>query len=320
MKPSMDDPARLRAHIREWLGLAKQSRSVEFTVVDVHVESTFERQRIRYEAADGDSVSAFLLMPKDLPPAAPAVVIHHQHNGERHFGKSEVCGLVGNPLQAFGPALAEKGIIVLAPDSVCFEDRRAASSGTAPHPDDWKQHYNAMCYRLLRGDTLMRKVLEDAETALSVLASITAVDATRVGIAGHSYGGNTVLFQAALDERVRYACSSGAACSFREKIARGTGIEMAEVLPGVLARFDVDALLGLMAPRPALVVSASEDEYSHDAEAMVELARSAYGRAGSSREALELAHFQGGHALDRQRFDRIVAWLTSAAFAGVSPT
>ena len=310
----MNDPASLRADIRNWLRLESQFQPVQFTVVDVHSEPTFERQRITYEAQDGDSISAFLLLPKKLRQAAPAVVVHHQHNGERHWGKSEVCGLVGNPLQAFGPALAEKGIVVLAPDSLCFEDRRSGSAGTAPHPDDWQQHYNQMCYRLLRGDTLMRKVLEDAETAISILASIATVDAARVGLLGHSYGGNTVLFQSALDERVQYACSSGAACSFRDKIARGTGIEMAEVLPGVLARFDIEMLLGLTAPRPALIVSASDDEYSRDAEAIVELARSVYASAGSPH-ALEHARFQGGHALDRKRFDRIVAWTTSAAFA-----
>jgi len=313
----MTDPDSLRAGIRNWLGLQSPPQAVRFTVVDVHVGPTFDRQRITYQAQDGDSISAFLLVPRGLRQAAPAVVVHHQHNGERHFGKSEVCGLVGNPLQAFGPALAEKGFIVLAPDSLCFEDRRSGTTGTAPHPDDWQQHYNQMSYRLLRGDTLMRKVLEDAETAVSLLAGIAAVDAARVGLVGHSYGGNTVLFQSALDARVRYACSSGAACSFRDKIARGTGIEMAEVLPGVLGRFDIEALLRLTAPRPALVVSASDDEYSRDAEAIVALARPAYASAGSP-DALEHAFFQGGHALDRARFDRIVEWVTSAASAEAS--
>jgi hypothetical protein len=89
---------------------------------------------------------------------------------------------------------------------------------------------------------------------------------------------------------------------------------MAEILPGVLARFDIEVLLGLIAPRPALVVSASDDDYARDAAALVELARSDYGKAGSP-DRLEHAHFQGGHALDRTRFDRIVAWMTSAAFA-----
>ncbi len=308
MSSSTGTPARVRADIRAWLRLASPPDRVELTVVDEHEEPAFVRQRVSYATRDGDAVSAFLLVPKIIGQPAPAVLIHHQHNGERHFGKSEVCGLVGDPNQAFGPALAEQGIIVLAPDSICFEDRRTGVTGTEPHPDDWQQHYNQMCYRLLRGDTLMRQVLEDAETAISLLAAMSEVDSARIGLLGHSYGGNTVLFQAALDERVRFCCSSGAACSYRDKQAHGTGIEMAEVLPGVVARFDVETLLGLIAPRPALVVSASEDEYSRDASALVQLARASYANAGAPT-ALEQAHYEGGHALDRERFEHIVAWM-----------
>ena len=76
-------------------------------------------------------------------------MVFHQHNGAFHLGKSEVAGLVGDPFQAFGPALARRGIAVLAPDAVSFEDRRASGSGTDPHERDWLQHYNAMAYRLI---------------------------------------------------------------------------------------------------------------------------------------------------------------------------
>ena len=272
------------------------------------------RKRITYGAQDGDSIPAFLLVPKGLRGPAPAVLVHHQHNGERHLGKSEVCGLAGDPLQAFGPALAEKGFVVLAPDSICFEDRRTACTGTEAHPDDWLQHYNQMSYRLLRGETLMRKVLEDAEVAVSVLAGLDTVDPSRIGILGHSYGGNTVLFQAALDERVRYACTSGAACSFRTKVREGTGIELAEVLPGVLDHLEIDDLLRLTAPRPMLVVSASDDPYSRDASELVERARPAYA-AAAKPEALEHARYEGGHALTRERSDRIVDWLVATGRA-----
>ena len=51
-------------------------------------------------------------------------MINHQHNSERHFGKSEVCGIVGSPYQAFGPVLARHGFVVLVPDVICFEERR----------------------------------------------------------------------------------------------------------------------------------------------------------------------------------------------------
>jgi len=50
-------------------------------------------------------VPALLLVPEH--PCGAGVVALHQHNSQWHLGKSEVAGLAGEPLQAFGPALAE---------------------------------------------------------------------------------------------------------------------------------------------------------------------------------------------------------------------
>ena len=298
----------LRQETREWLRLASPPRHVQVTTEDVNVEDGYERRRIVFSAPDGDLVPALLLVPNGGRRPAPAVLIHHQHNGERHLGKSEVCGLAGDPLQAFGVALALRGLVVLAPDSICFEDRRSGRTGIEPHESDWQQHYNETTYRLVRGETLMRKVLDDAAAAITVLSGLDIVDSARIGILGHSYGGNTVLFQAALDERVQYACSSGAACSYRRKMEQGTGIEMAEVIPDITARLDVDDLLRLTAPRPMLVVSAPDDPYSADASEMVRLARPAY-TAAMSPAALVHAEYEGGHAMTRERFDGIVEWI-----------
>lgn len=299
-----------RNDIRQWLRLRPPPQNVAVAIESVTPAGAFERRRIVYTAADGDRIPAFLLVPTTGGELRAAILIHHQHNGERHLGKSEVCGLAGDPFQAFGGALAKRGFVVLAPDSICFEDRRAGHTGINPDPSDWQEHYNEMTHRLVRGDTLMRKVLDDAATGLSVLVDSGLVDSTKLGVLGHSYGGNTVLFQAALDERVRFGCSSGAACSYRHKLARGIGIELAEVLPEVLGRFDIDDLLTLTAPRPMLVVSATEDPYSGDASEMVRLAQPAYAAAGT-RGALEHAEYTGEHPLTIERFDRIVNWLTA---------
>jgi dienelactone hydrolase len=301
-----------RTALRRWLQLAPSRRETRVEVQDVVHETSFERRRVVYASPDGDRVPAFLLVPKDRRRPGPAVLIHHQHNGERHLGKSEVCGLAGNPLQAFGVALVERGLIVLAPDSICFEDRRAGHVGVEPAPGDWQQHYDEMTYRLVRGDTLMRKVLDDASAGISMLAALDLVDPERVGVLGHSYGGNTVLFQAALDERVAFACSSGAACSYRHKLAHGTAIEMAEVIPNTIGRFDIDDLLRLIAPRPMLVLSAPDDPYSADGAELVRLAQPAYDEA-SAHGALEHAEHGGGHAVTPERFDRIVRWIDAVA-------
>jgi dienelactone hydrolase len=72
--------------------------------------------RVRLVTA-GDAIPSLLAVPSGTGPF-PAVAVFHQHVGQRHFGKSEVFGLVGDPCQAFGPALARAGFIVLARDSL----------------------------------------------------------------------------------------------------------------------------------------------------------------------------------------------------------
>jgi dienelactone hydrolase len=248
------------------------------------------------------------LLPHADGPFA-AVLIHHQHNSQRYLGKSEVCGLVGDPLQAFGPVLARQGFIVLAPDSICFEDRRSNRTGTEPDEAlDVEQHYNEMCYRLLRGDTLMRKVLSDSAQGISLLGAHPLIDAERIGILGHSYGGNTVLFHGALDERIRFACSSGAACSYHYKMAHQLGIEMAEVIPGFATRYDIADLVACFAPRRVLLMSATDDAASQDADRVVAVAQEMCASMGSA-EHIEHKRYKGGHALTQERVDTIMHWL-----------
>lgn len=282
-------------------------------VLDSTVADGYVRKRIQYEVGDGDVVPAFLFEPT-TPEPSPGVVVFHQHASQWHLGKSEVAGLKGSPWQAFGPELAKRGIVVLAPDSIAFEDRRHNITGTDPDENDWLQHYNEATYRLLHGDTLMRKVLSDAADALSVLIDLDRVISSQVGVLGHSYGGNTVLFHAAVDSRARFAVASGAACSFRTKITERTGIEMSEIIPGFLTRFDVEDLVKAMAPNPVLLVSGEEDKYSRDTPAVIRNAIDTF-RAHGAEAALKGFHYPGGHELDKSRFDAIVEWTVSTATA-----
>jgi dienelactone hydrolase len=268
----------------------------------------YTERLVAFAGAEGD-VPAYLLVPLGEGPF-PGVVAYHQHHSEWHLGKSEVAGRAGDPLQALGPALARRGVAVLAPDAVGFEDRRASGPGIEPRDGDGPRHHNEMSYRLVRGRLLMTTVLRDGAAALSALAAHPAVDAARLGAIGHSYGGNTTLFHAALDERIRFAAASGAACTYRRRMADGTGIELASIVPGILALTDIDGVVGLIAPRPLLLVSAPDDPYSADADA-IEAAVAPRFPAG----ALRHARFAGGHALTEERFGVIVDWVAAAARA-----
>jgi dienelactone hydrolase len=301
----------LRKQISEFLGFSVSDAPVSYETGEVVEEDGYRRLRISYLSQEGEPIPAFLLVPHGSGPFA-AVLVHHQHNSQRHLGKSEVCGRAGDPLQAFGPALARQGILVLAPDSICFEDRRRNRTGIEPDDADVAQHYDEMCYRLLRGETLMHKVLNDSAQAISLLRAHALVDPDRIGMLGHSYGGNTVLFHGALDEHIRFACASGAACTYRYKMTHGLGIEMAEVLPGFVTQYDIPDLVACFAPRELLIVSATDDKLSLDAAQIVTEAQETCAAAGVASR-VENQRYEGGHSLTLERVEAIRQWITQCA-------
>ena len=216
-----------------------------------------------------------------------------------------MCGLAGSPFQAFGPELARRGFVVLAPDSICFEERR---KDTTVEGFDFWQHFNEMCYRILKGEYLMKKVLEDAMNGITLLSNLLYVDDKRIGTLGHSYGGNTVLFISALDERISFSCASGSACTYENRMQNDVGIEMASVIPNFHKRFDIDALVSCIAPRCLLIVSAEDDKYSKDADDIVEKASASYMKFDAMKN-LHHKRYSGGHALTKERFDFIMEWV-----------
>lgn len=288
----------LATTLRARLGLADPV-PVPFQRGEVVAANGYDRERIEYRGLEDDVIPAFLFTPTGRAPVG-GVAVFHQHNGEFHFGKSEVAGLVGSPFQAFGPALARRGLAVLAPDAISFEDRRAGVTGVEPDTYDWLQHYNAMNYRLLDGDTLMRKCLDDAQRAVSVLLQLPGMDPRRVGVAGHSYGGYTSLYHAALDRRCQFACISGAVCSIETRRRAGTGFTLFEAVPGLARLLDTHDVLAAIGPRPVMVVSGTADKYSRDADEVVAQV------AGDYITALRVDR---GHALDQPGFDAILDWV-----------
>ena len=299
----------LRKEIAELIGSAsdKFTAKVDYNILESIKEDGYTRQLIEYESC-GDIVCAFLLLPEILDNN-PAILINHQHNREHHLGKSEVCGLAGNPLQAFGPELAKKGFVVLAPDSICFEKRR---KDPGVEGFDFWQHFDEMCYRLLSGEYLMKKVLIDAMNGITLLSNLEYVDSMRIGTLGHSYGGNTVLFLSALDERIAFGCSSGSACTYENRMLNNVGIEMASVIPNFHGKYDIYDLVSCIAPRKFLVVSAEDDKYSKDASYIIEKASKTYEKM-DVLENLYHYRYSGGHAMTEERYDSIVEWLEANA-------
>lgn len=295
----------------EIIGLEQITDKIEFACDSVSDCDTYIRYKIKYEV-NGRSIPAFLLVPKGEAPF-PAVLINHQHHSQRNWGKSEVCGLVGDPLQDFGSKLACAGFVVIAPDAICFEERRVNAVGTEEnHTEDEWNHFLALCHGILTGETLAKVSIEDAIGAVSVLNGLDIVDKAKIGSLGHSYGGNTTYFAAAFDKRISYAMSSGSVVSYKHRIDNKAGIEMSSIIPGFLKEFEIVDVIKEIAPRDFLIICSDEDKYSKDAPEIYEIAKKHYISKNAERN-LHIKEYKGGHQLTQERFNYILEWIISHA-------
>lgn len=252
----------------------------------------FLRQTIEFAVEPGERIRAFLCLPHGgrREAASPrafagpraAVICFHQHAGNRLLGKSEVVGLAGDPDQAYASELAERGFVTLAADAICFEDRCQDRDAPA------RAHLRELHHRLIRGQTLLGKILHDVAAAVDLLQTLPAVDPGRIGFIGHSYGGRTALFAPVFDRRIKASVSSCGATPYRHM----PGIQVDYVVPGILRHGDLEDVVRLVEPASLLILGGDRDDnWSQDIAEIVTYAQSAF-RQGT----LESALYPAAHA------------------------
>jgi hypothetical protein len=121
---------------------------------------------------------AWLAVPRKPTGRVGAVLALHGHGGT---GEQVVRG---QGLYWYGRALAEMGYVVIAPDIGSHDLQHA-------------------------GWSLMGERVWDALCCLDYVVTRPEVDPNRLAVAGLSLGGETTMYVAALDERIKAACSSG---------------------------------------------------------------------------------------------------------------
>jgi len=267
----------------EWLGEEKLS--------------THKRVKLTYGVRDGEPVPAYLLVPNSGGTRpGPAVLALHQTTDA---GKDEVVGIRGNPDFAYGKELVERGYVVLAPDAITAGER---ISSAGPFNTD-------SFYTVYPDWSALGKMLQDHQRGIDVLETLATVDPQRIGVIGHSLGGQNALFLAAFDQRVKVVVVN---CAY-ERIETDEGRERWSrtfnfiytphlreyVRPGAERRvpWDFQHLLALIEPRPLFQSFGLYDcTWSHPrTPAQIHAAlHELYGGVGKG-ELLHTEFFSGGH-------------------------
>jgi len=258
------------------------------------------REKVSYMVEPDQRVSAYVFVPSG-DRRMPAVLCIHQHHREYHLGKSEPAGLSGNPEQFYALELAKRGYVTLAPDMLCFEERQHASL----RGQDYERFEATR--RLVEGSCLQTKMLWDLMRAVDYLFTRREVDGRRIGCLGHSLGGQQTLFLSAMDRRIAAAVSSCGFGSLRAIFEAAIVHNFALYVPGILRYGDLDRILGLVAPRPFLVLTGSGDPL-FPLEGVRGTVREARRTYGNTRDRLQLEVFPVGHGFVAPMREAAYAW------------
>jgi dienelactone hydrolase len=151
--------------------------------------------------------------------------------------------------------------------------------------------------------------LFDNVRALDYLQSRADVDPKRLGCTGASGGGNQTTYLSAFDERVQCAvpvCSVG---TFESYLSTACCVD--EVLMGGLTFAEEGDLLGSIAPRALMVITAAKDVYHFAPEASAKALDRAkpYFRAHQTEERVRHAIFDSGHAYNQPMREAMYGWM-----------
>jgi len=263
-------------------------------------EGEYSRVRMTYEVEAGERIAAWLLIPKGPVPEGgwPAILAIHQHAGQFDLGKSELVGLVGDPMYAYGRDLCLRGYLVLCPDMLCFEERRPSHDAQQTRRVLEGEKYERFEFtsRLLAGSCLQTKYLHDLGCAVDALVSLPEVNRERLGAIGHSLGGQETLWLTWYDPRIAAAVSSCGFGLFSTLLRQGINHNFDAYIPGMLDICDMDALVMDLAPRAFLLTAGESDPLFpiDGVRSIVEKARQHFAQQGLP-ERFQALLFPAGH-------------------------
>lgn len=286
--------------------------------------ASFNLHKISYYIEPQLKVYSYLLIPKDLKNKASGILALHQHNDEYKTGKSETIGLVKNPQYtklepiepdpsyktpesrkqfAYAKELCERGFVVLAPDFIGFENYRDTEWGLNGYYNDpqFLRGYEEMLSSkyLLYGSFLLIKHLHDMYVAATILSSLSEVDFSKIGVIGHSLGGEIATVLTAFDARIKAAVSSCGTICYQHFI-ESNRMETAEIIiPKFIQKNkDFDFFLDMVSPCPFLATNGEKDK-TVQGERLLK----------KKRENFEVLWFNEGHSFPDEIREKAYSFL-----------
>ena len=204
-------------------------------------------------------IPGYIAIPTNVKGKVPVIIGLHGHSSS----KENVFGFNSNTAQDVMALFISNGYAVLAIDSY-FNGERL---GTGPageierQENGSDQELSQFKLNLWFGRSLWGLQIRDEQIAIDYLVTRPEIDKNKIGVEGMSMGSTRAWWLAALDDRVKAVAGIACFTRYKELIEqrqlKAHGIYY--FVPGILNHFDTEAIMGLIAPRPFIVLTGDSD-------------------------------------------------------------
>ena len=276
---------------------------------------SYVRLKVTLQVHHGDRMPAYVLVPKNLRGRVPAMICFYGTTSGA--GKETTVGLSGGKPgsppernRSFAVDMVNAGFVAFAGDYL--RDGERIKPGRPPYD-------TTDFYREFPDWSIHGKDCWDTSRAIDYLQTLPFVDAERIGMVGHSYGGHSTIFTAALEPRIKVALANGPVSDFLHHglhwaVPKGGGNSQSlpALRPYVLdhtvpAPITFYEFTSLIAPRPLWVGQAAGERRPMEEENCAAV-KQVYQALGAS-ERVKYVWYAGDHDFPPEARADAVAWL-----------
>ena len=282
-------------------------KNVELNLMEISSENLdgYTRKLIEYNVSENERVRSYLLVP-NKSEKMPAILAIHQHRGQWHLGKSEVVGLAGDEMYAYGLDLVKRGFVVICPDLICFEDRMGQNEYRNDREGQKAYERFKYCEYLVKGSSLQAKTLHDLSVSIDVLLSLDYVDNNNIGVIGHSLGGQMAVLFEWYDTRVKVGASSCGISTLSDIINENILHNFFIYIPNLLKYCDYDEIVSEITNDRKLIMTTGLKDNAHCPLKGIEKIESK-----ANNENYKLIKFDDGHCFNDSEKEIVYNYLES---------
>ncbi len=257
---------RLRGELTTLLGgFPEQACDLSPQLLETHQEDGFSCDLVAIQTFPGEFMPCLVLVPsrKEGASLKPVIALH----GHGTWGGAAIVKSPDDPLGAalnqelnydYAGQLAKRGYMVFVPELRGFGRRLEDSDFQEGDPQWISSCYAVSVNALLLGKTLLGLRVYDVMRLIDYIRTRTEPLADTLGCVGLSGGGMLTLFTTALDQRITCAVVSGYFNTFRDLIMAVRHC-LCNFVPGIARAAEMEDIAGLVAPRPILFETGTQD-------------------------------------------------------------